>query len=287
MSRYYPTAQPVSSTLMITGLISLVLIVSAIGLYFKFESNEKPDAQTNQPLAIPQTPQQASNQAMIDDSDIRASGREISPNTSENDSVPQSELPELMESDSWFINKISELSPGLAAFFPSGNLIKSTLVIVNDFSQGQRIAKHMRPFKLSGRFKVGKDNQGLFLPQSAYQRYAPLATAIGALDAQQTVDFYVQVKPLLSKVYQTFGYPAAYQLEDIFNKAAAEIIAAPIVEGRIALVKPSVYYKYADPQLEQLNGVQKQMLRMGPENTRIIQSKLRKILQRLNGLSLD
>jgi hypothetical protein len=36
-------------------------------------------------------------------------------------------------------------------------------------------------------------------------------------------------------------------------------------------------YKYADPKLERLNAVSKQMIRMGPRNTRIIQKKLDEI----------
>jgi len=41
------------------------------------------------------------------------------------------------------------------------------------------------------------------------------------------------------------------------------------------LERNSIHYKFADQQLEALNPVHKQMLRMGPDNTRIIQNKLR------------
>ena len=39
----------------------------------------------------------------------------------------------------------------------------------------------------------------------------------------------------------------------------------------------SVTYKFADPALESLTPVQRQFLRMGPRNVRIIQGKLREI----------
>jgi hypothetical protein len=45
-----------------------------------------------------------------------------------------------------------------------------------------------------------------------------------------------------------------------------------------------VLYKYADSELENASPVHKQMLRMGPENTRIIQQKVRLLLEGLVNL---
>lgn len=77
---------------------------------------------------------------------------------------------------------------------------------------------------------------------------------------------YRDFKSLIQQVYLEFGYPADRRLEDIFLKAAAQILAAPIVDSLIDLVRPSVYYKFADEKLEALSPVAKQMLHMGPDN---------------------
>jgi hypothetical protein len=61
-------------------------------------------------------------------------------------------------------------------------------------------------------------------------------------------------------------------------------LAAPVIEGRIALVRPTVNYKFADQKLEALSPVRKQMIRMGPENTRIIQNKVRMLVEELVNL---
>jgi hypothetical protein len=42
-------------------------------------------------------------------------------------------------------------------------------------------------------------------------------------------------------------------------------------------VQPTVYYKFADPNLEALSAGQKLLIRMGPENAGAIKSKLREI----------
>jgi hypothetical protein len=92
---------------------------------------------------------------------------------------------------------------------------------------------------------------------------------------------YKKFRPLLLQVFAEFSYPAEHQLEDILVKAAAEILAAPVIEEPIALVRPSVRYKFADKKLEALSPVSKQMIRMGPENTRIIQNKVRLLVEEL------
>jgi hypothetical protein len=40
-----------------------------------------------------------------------------------------------------------------------------------------------------------------------------------------------------------------------------------------------VHYKFADSKLEKLSALDKQMLRMGPDNTRLIQKKMRELVQ--------
>ena len=45
----------------------------------------------------------------------------------------------------------------------------------------------------------------------------------------------------------------------------------------LELVPHAVGFRYADPKLEELTAAQKQFLRMGPRNVRIIQQKLREL----------
>jgi hypothetical protein len=51
------------------------------------------------------------------------------------------------------------------------------------------------------------------------------------------------------------------------------ILATPEIDDPIPLQHKSVMYTYADPELEKLPSVQKQLLRMGPENTRRIKAQ--------------
>ncbi|MDD5323641.1 MAG: DUF3014 domain-containing protein, partial [Methylococcales bacterium] len=157
-------------------------------------------------------------------------------------------------------------------------------VIANDFSQGLRLENHLHFLALDQPFEVDQYNDSLLIAAKSYQRYDRLAAAINALDVSATLAVYKKIRPLLLQVFREFSYPEEYSPEDIFTKSAAVILAAPVIDGKIALARHSVHYKFADQQLETLSPIHKQMLRMGPENTRIIQNKLRLLVEGLVNL---
>ena len=53
------------------------------------------------------------------------------------------------------------------------------------------------------------------------------------------------------------------------------MLAVPVPEQPPELVKGVLTYRYADPELEALSPAAKHLLRLGPENAREIQEKLR------------
>jgi hypothetical protein len=190
-------------------------------------------------------------------------------------------LPELASSDGEFRKAVTSSAPELAQWLNSESLIRKFMTIANDVSQSQRINKHFEFLKLPQRFTPGTNSEGLFMDAESQHRYDRLATAIAEADTTGLVTTYQIFKPLLQQVYQEFSYPDEFPLDAMLRKAGAEIMAAPIIEGPIPLTKNAMRYPFADPQLEALNPVRKQMLRMGPENTRLIQEKIKALLEKL------
>ncbi len=66
------------------------------------------------------------------------------------------------------------------------------------------------------------------------------------------------------------------------TRPLSRLEAAPVVEGEVA-VEPAgpVLYLFADPALEALGPVEKQVLRMGPRNGRIVKAKAAALRQAL------
>lgn len=196
--------------------------------------------------------------------------------------VQQSGQPDLLSSDDYVRQEIVNISPGLSEWFSADQLIRKYVVIANDFAQGSRISKHMSILRFSEPFVVEQQGEnGLYISPKSFTRYNKLAQTVQAINTKAAVAVYQKFRPLMLQVFAEFSYPKDFTLETIIKKAAGEIIATPVVEGQISLIRPSVLYKFADPKLEALNDVQKQMIRMGPENTKIIQNKCREFLVEL------
>ncbi len=201
------------------------------------------------------------------------------------DEIPDQEtaipLPPLPESDAPCKQDLTGLSNNLNPWLNTDQLITKYLKIINDASQGQRQFKHMRFLKPSEPFTTKQDEQGLYIDPQSYRRYDELAAAIDAMDIQGSLKLYKKYRPLYQQVFTAFGYPEQYEIEDIFKKTAAIILEAPVIEERIYLTRPTVRYKFKNNRLEKLDPLQKQMIRMGPINTRIIQHKVRLMVEAL------
>jgi hypothetical protein len=57
----------------------------------------------------------------------------------------------------------------------------------------------------------------------------------------------------------------------------AELLETPVVERPVKVEKKILSYTMADESLEGLSQAQKQLLRMGPKNVRLIQGKIREL----------
>ena len=62
-------------------------------------------------------------------------------------------------------------------------------------------------------------------------------------------------------------------MDGIILTALEQILSAPIIVEPIRLTRESVAYKFADPEIESLSPLQKQLVRSGPENTKRIQKQ--------------
>lgn len=267
----------------ITVLAALLILGAGAWLYYRPQPVDDSSIKT-QELPVPQVSKRTEPKEALAPG-VEGPQTTEEGQTAETVSVEPREIPEalpaLENSDGFFREQLTALSPGLAAWLNTDDLISKIIVIINDFSQGQRLHKHMRSFKLNEPFTADQDEQGLFVTSKSYQRYNALASAIDAVNMPAALELYERIKPLGQQVFAGFNYPADYQIDDIVKKAAAEILSAPVIEHRIALVRTSVNYQFADKKLEALNPVHKQMIRMGPQNTRIIQNKVRLLMELL------
>ena len=278
MGRYDLIDEEKSNPILVGAIVFLVL--AAGGWFYWQYSQEPPATPATQTISLP-LPANTADSAV--DENASSDENRVQIVTLDDTNLPELafSLPALASSDQDFRDAILSVSAGLKPWLQSTELIKKYTTIANDFSQGLWLEKHMRFLKQAQPFEIEKTATGVFMAKKGYQRYDELAAAINVIDPQAAMTVYRNFRPLLQEVFADFGYPADRPLEDVFLKSAAQILAAPIIDEPIALTKHVVFYKYADDKLEALSPISKQMLRMGPDNTRIIQNKVRQLVEGL------
>ena len=287
MGRYDRNRSKKSNNTVFIIAILVSLLIGISGTYYVMEnfkaikevgSADSTDTKLNEPAVAEDFPQE--QQLGSDELEILP----LEPVTldSIDQPVQQSGQPDLLSSDDYVRQEIVNISPWLSEWFSADQLIRKYVLIANDFAQGSRISKHMSILRFSEPFVVEQQGEnGLYISPKSFTRYNKLAQTVQAINTKAAVAVYQKFRPLMLQVFAEFSYPKDFTLETIIEKAAGEIIATPLVEGQISLIRPSTLYKFADPKLEALNDVQKQMIRMGAENTKIIQNKSREFLVEL------
>jgi hypothetical protein len=191
---------------------------------------------------------------------------------------PAEPPPPLEQSDAWLRSEAAGLSshPSFSGWLASGDLVRRFVASVDNVADGASPRAHLpflaprEPFRVTTR-----GGRSVVDPQS-FARYDAVAEAVVSLDAARCAALYRRARPLLEEAFRALG-PADASFEDRLARGVRVLLATPVPTGDEELVRPKVFYEYADPELESLDPAQKHLLRMGPANVRRIQEKLREL----------
>jgi hypothetical protein len=164
----------------------------------------------------------------------------------------------------------------VAAWLATDGLLRNFALVVTNISSGATPIKALQSQRPSAPFKVRETPSGMVIDAASYGRYDAYADAVAGLDARNTAKLYETLKPRIAEAYRDLGYPDA-DIDGALTRAFIVLLRAPRLEGDVPVVQSSVMWKFADPTIESLPQAQRQLIRMGPRNERIIQDKLREI----------
>ena len=188
-------------------------------------------------------------------------------------------LPPLNESDPVVADLIRVLSshPQVAAWLTTDGLIRNFTVVVSNIAEGKTAAKLVRPLRPLTPFRVVERSADIYIDPRSYDRYTPLAEAAASIDAAGSASLYATLKPRIVEAHHELG-GLNTPFDRTLERAIVVLLETPIRQDPIRLQpRGGIGYAFADPGIEGLTAAQKQLLRMGPENARIIQTKLREI----------
>ena len=114
------------------------------------------------------------------------------------------------------------------------------------------------------------------LDESNFARYKLFMEFVNIVDNQKLAGFYFKYYPLFQEAYDELGFSGRY-FNDRLVEVIEHLLQTPTINGPIKLIRPKVFYHYADPELEDLSAGQKILIRIGSENAAIIKARLASI----------
>jgi hypothetical protein len=186
-------------------------------------------------------------------------------------------LPALEATDAMVRQLVAGLSshPVVAAWLTTDRLIVNFVVVTGRIADGKTPVAELKAIGPVAPFRARTSQGAITIDPSSYRRYDKYAQAVSAVDAQGAARVYQTLKPRVDEADRNFGGSGNFDPE--LERAIVELLKVPVIEGDVALKQAGIGYAYADARLEGLSPAQKQLLRMGPENVRAIQGKLREI----------
>ena len=198
-------------------------------------------------------------------------------------------LPALNSSHESLLESLKSLgSEGLLSLLVSEELIRKFVLAVNGIQEGKVVYEYrpvispQSPFVVES-FNVMVDGNEVTqerVDNKNFARYEPYVHALALLDTDAAVSLYKRYYPLLEEAFRELGLKKK-NFHSVMIGAIDNLLAAPDVQGDLLLLRPKVFYQYADPALEKLPQTHKLMIRMGPENSRSVKASLRQLRAKL------
>lgn len=167
-------------------------------------------------------------------------------------------------------------------FARQSNAVERAVAMLDNLRQGEVPYKLLPVARPKHAFGILDDGLAVTVNPSSFARYDGLAQTIGGINVEAIVSFYRQYQATLNAAWATLGY-TDIALEDAVLSSLDIILLAPEISPSARLKKKEANWIYEDENLEALPSLQKQVIRMGPENMRIVQDTARS----LRGAILD
>ena len=170
----------------------------------------------------------------------------------------------------------------LAQFVAGDYVVERAVAIIDALRRGEVPYKLLPVGKPSTTFPISDDGLRVTLDAAGFSRYDGFAQWVGGLDTTALVSLLNDYEMIATQALTRMGV-SDFDIRSAVLAATTQILSTPQVAVDAELMRREANWVYMDPELEALSSLQKQVLRMGPENADIIQQKARDI----RGVLLD
>ncbi|MBL6812948.1 MAG: DUF3014 domain-containing protein, partial [Luminiphilus sp.] len=122
-------------------------------------------------------------------------------------------------------------------------------------------------------FSISDDGTQVVTDPAGFERYNALTQWLQSLNLESLLSSLEWFIPLFREAWSYYGEdPAAFDMAVVMTLDL--VIATPEVDlSEARLIRKEAVWVFEDPAIEGLAPIQKQVLRMGPENAEIVKAK--------------
>jgi len=164
----------------------------------------------------------------------------------------------------------------LAQFVAGDYIVERAVAIIDALRRGEVPYKLLPVGRPSKPFLISDDGLRVTMDPSSFNRYDVFAQWVNGIDVLAIVELLNEYEQIATEALSRMGV-GDFDIRSAVLAATTEILATPIAPESAELMKREANWVYMDPELEALSSLQKQVLRMGPRNSEIIQAKAREL----------
>jgi len=188
---------------------------------------------------------------------------------------PAMPLPALGDSDPLLFEALAALlaDDGWRSLLAGDFLIQRFVATIDNLPR-RKLAPHLLPVRsASGALQTAGEGGAIAIGEANAARYDAYIKVLSAIDPERLVALYVRLYPLFQQAYRETGQPDGY-FNDRLVEVIDELLAVPTPSGPLLLVRPKVFWEFADPVLEQASAGEKLMIRIGPAHAATVRARL-------------
>ena len=184
-------------------------------------------------------------------------------------------LPRLEESDDAVRDALGDIPLGTAGqqFLMPGNIIERSASLIYLMAQGDVPYKLLPVSRPKATFPISDDGTQVITDPAGFERYDALTQWLESLELKPLLSSLEWFIPLFREAWSYYGEdPAAFDMAVVMTLDL--VIATPEVDlSEARLIRKEAVWIFEDPAIEGLAPIQKQVLRMGPENAEVVKAK--------------
>lgn len=166
--------------------------------------------------------------------------------------------------------------PQWAAWLATEGLVARFVAAVEAVADGYSPTEELGFLAAGGPFLVREEDGRLVIAAGTFRRYRLAVEVLSSIDASEAVTILRELEPELEAARRDVAWHRG-SFEDRLRQAVDHLLEVEVPPGSLEVERRTLSYAFADDRLELLSGAQRQLLRMGPVNARMVQAKLREL----------